>query len=420
MATDTEELKITVEDAAAWSKRLRITVPAARIAKERQQAVARIAKQARLPGFRKGKVPASVVQKRFGAAIEQETLEKVMGEAYREAIRRENLRPITDGSIDNIQYESGADLTFDVGFEVRPEVELGRLGGFAVRRPPAEVDAAQVDRVLDRLRDEHATWSPVSEGQPLVGDMVAVRITPLDDAVETEPKPRRYEIVLGEGHAVPAVEDVIRTLQPGQENEFTVDLPENAEDPASELKPHRMRVHLEEVKRAERPELDDGFAQSLGDFESLEALRSRIREDLEKEAEREAERAVRHQLMAHILDANPFEAAESMVAEYLRRIAPDREDADPARLEEIRQSARPAAEFGIRRMMVIERVAEMEALTVTEEEMEARVGEIAERLGRPAAEVKGSLRKNGRLAELAHEMLEEKVFEYLKSLSTIE
>jgi trigger factor len=420
MALDTEDLTITVESSAAWARRLRITVPASRIAKERQNAVARIAKQARLPGFRKGKVPASVVQKRFGAAIEQETLERVMGDAYREAIQRENLQPITDGSIDNVQYESGTDLTFDVGFEVRPQVELERLGGFTIRRPPTLVEDEQVDRVLDRLRDEHATWSHVTDEAPAVGDQVGVEITPLDDTVETAPTARRYDIVLGEGHAVPAIEEVIRTLKPGEENEFTVDLPESADDPESPVRPHRVRIRLEELKRAEKPDLDDAFAQAMGEFESVDALRARIREDLGREAEREGERAVRHQLIAHLLDANPVDTPESMVGEYLRRIVPDREDADPARLAEIRDSARPAAEFGIRRMLVIERVAEMESLTVSGAELDARVADIAERMGRPAAELKATLHKNGRLAELAQEMLEEKVFDYLKSLSTIE
>lgn len=419
MALEIDELKVVMESPAATARRLRITVPAEQVARERRQAVARIAQKVRLPGFRKGKVPASVVEKRFGAAVDQEMLERVMGEAYRQVLRREGLQPITDGAIDNVQYQSGADLTFDVGFEVRPDVQLNRLGGFTVKRPAAEVDEAQADRVLERLRDENAQWQPFDDATPVNGDMVAVEITPLDDVAGPERKPRRYELILGEGQAAAAIEDVIRTLRPGEENDVTVLLPENAEEPTAGEKPHSIHLHLLEARHAVKPELDDAFAKSLGDFEDLPALRARIREDLGREAEREAERAVRQQLLGHIVDANPFELPESMVDQYLRQMVPDREGHEE-RVAEARASVRQPAEHALRRMLVIEKVAEMESLTVSEAELDARLAEMAERAGRDARELRTMLRKNNRLHELVHEMTEDKVLDYLKSLSTIE
>jgi trigger factor len=413
-----EELKVTVESPAAWARRIRITVPADQLARERKEAAVRLAKKAKLPGFRQGKVPPQLMEKRFGAAIEQETLERVMGEAYRQVIRKEGLQPITDGSIDNVQYQSGKDLTFDVGFEVRPQIELNRLGGFAVRKPPIEVDDAQVDRVVVGLREQNAVWRPIEGQPPQNADLVTVEITPLDD--EAGGRPRSYEVVLGEGQAAASIEDVIRTLSPGEENDFTVQLPENPEDPTGATKPHRVHVKIVEAKHPELPELDDTFARSLGDFEDLTVLRTRIREDLVKEAEREGKRAVRYQLAAHIFDANPFDVPSSMVTESLRRLVPEREGADPEQIAEAREQVRQPAEFAIRRMLVVEKVAEMESLSVTEAELDARVAEIAERAGRSFIEVKGLLRKDGRLAELAQEITEDKVFGYLESLSTIE
>lgn len=420
MALQAADLKITVESPAAWARRLRITVPASRVEAERKAAAQKLASQVRLPGFRKGKVPASVMQKRFGAAIEQQAIERVMGDAYRAAIQREGFQPITDGSIDNVSYEAGTDLTFDVGFEIRPVVELNRLGGFTVKRPVVSVGEGEVDEVLDRLRSEQAVWQPLEEGTaPADGDAVAIEITPLDD--EEEPgKPRQYEIVLGDGETLPAVEAVVRTLRPGQEGEFSVELPERPDDPASPARTHRIHVRMTEAKRADRPEPDDAFARSLGDFEDLATLRSRIRDDLEREADREAERTLRQQIVGSIIDANPFEVPGSMVDTYVKQLIPGREDSDPEQLEQIRQSARAPAERAIRRMIVVDRVAEMESLSVTEAESDERVGLIAERLGRNPAEVKAQLRRNGRLDELAHEITENKVFEYLKSLSNIE
>ncbi len=422
MANDTAELKVSMEKPGAWARRLTITVPAERVERERKAAVQRLAKSVRLPGFRKGKVPTQVMEKRWGPAIEQEAIEKLVGEAYQEAIRQEGLEPISQGAIDSIDYQSGSDLTFNVELEVRPELELERLGGFEVKRQRGEVSDAQVDQVIQRLRDEQAVWQPLPEGEiPLVGDMVTVELTPQDDATDAAAnQARTYEIVLGEEQAVPQIEEAIRTLRPGDENTFTLDLPENASDPASPTKPHTVHIRMTEAKRAERPEVDDAFAASLGDFESVAILRERVRTDLEAEAGREAERNVRGQLIARIVEANPFEVPNTMIDRYLEQVLPGRDAADAERVAEMRQQARPVAEQALRRMLVIERIATMEGLHATSDEVDARIASVAERMGRPAPEVRKQLQQSGRLAELEEEVTENKVFDYLTSLSTIQ
>src|SRR5512142_351448 len=179
--SENEDLTISVEQPKAWARRLKITVPAARVQKQRQQVTSRLAGQVRLPGFRKGKVPAKVLEKQFGAHIDQQALEKVIGDAYKEALAREGFEPITQGNVSNLEYQPGTDVTFDVEFEVRPQIELERLGGFQVKQEKRAVGEAEVTRVLDRLREEHAIWNPVEGENPVVGDMVSVEITPYDD-----------------------------------------------------------------------------------------------------------------------------------------------------------------------------------------------------------------------------------------------
>ena len=408
-----------MEKPGAWARRLSITVPAERIAAERKDAVSRLAKQARLPGFRKGKVPAQVMEKRFGQAIEQETLEKVIGAAYREALDKENLQPITQGNIENVEYESGTDLRFDVQFDVRPEIELEQIGGFAVVREAATIDEPQVDQVLQRLREEQATWTEKTTGTPTAGDMATVEITPLDDATSAAPsQPRQYQIVIGEGQALPPIEDAIRTLTPGTDAEFTVDLPESGGEGGA--KAHKLHMRLIKLEEAQYPAVDDDFAKKVGAFESLADLRSRVREDLEKESERDAERRIRMNLLSQILEANPFEVPQSMINQYVEAMIPSREGADPERVHEARVQAAPEAAQALQRMMVIERIAEMEGLDATGDEVEARVADLAARMNRPANEVRTQLRKSNRLAEIEREITEDKVFEYLKSLSTIQ
>jgi trigger factor len=421
MATEAPELTVSVEKPGAWSRRLTITVPAERIAKEKKSAAARLTKRVKLPGFRQGHVPAAVMEKRFGPAIEQEAIEKLIGDAYRQALESEGLQPISQGSVDNVNYEPGTDLTFNVELEVRPEIELERIGGFAVVREQTPIADQQIQDVLQRLREENAVWKTKEDATPVAGDMATVEITPLDDSTTAEPsKPRRYQIVIGEGQAVPAVEDAILTLKGGAAATFDVDLPANAEEPTGETRPHRMHINMIEVKEPEYPTLDDEFARGLGDFETLDALRARIREDLGREAGREAERGVRMQLMQQIIEANPFDVPQTMVRSYLERLMPARDDADAERVEEARMQMWPAAEQAIRRSLVVERVAELEALRATSGELDGRIDELAERLGRPRGEVIAQLRKSGRLEELEQEITEDKVFEYLKSLSEVQ
>lgn len=411
------ELQVTVESPASWARKLSIRVPAEQLKKEKEQAAKRLAQKVRLPGFRKGKVPAHVLEKQFGGAVEQEMLERVMNSAYREAIQQQGLVPISQAAIENVHYHAGEDLTFDVQFEVRPEIELERLGGFSVTREPVNVTDESVDQVLDRLKQEHATWQPIENGKPMVlGDQAVVEITALDEGPGKD-EPRRYQVLLGQAEVRPQIEEVIRAMAPGDVGEYTVDLPEG--DDEEVLKPHNIRVHVIEAKRPEFPPLDDEFARSLGIFESMADLRSKIREDLQKEAETEAERAVRHNLVGQILDANPFDVPDTMVKQYLDQIIRPRKGDNAEDIERMKDATRPAAAQALRRLLLVDRVAEMEGLRATPDEVEAKIEELAQRFNRPAHEVRSQFQKSGRLGEIEESITEEKVFDYLKSLSDI-
>ncbi len=415
---DTSDLTITVEQPRTWARRVKITIPAARVEQKRREVTNRLAGQIRLPGFRKGKVPTQVVEKQFAETIDHQVQEKLIGDAYKQAIAQEKFEPITQGNVTDLEYQRGEDLKFVVEFEVRPQIELERVGGFQVKRNKRDVADADVERVVDRLREEKAAWNPAEAQNPVVGDLVSVDITPYDDeGTLQDSRSRPYQIILGRGEAAPEVEEAIRSLKPGEETDFTI---EHTGEEGHEGHAHKAHVRLKEVKRPELPAVDDEFAQQVGGFESATAMRAQIRTDLEHEAEKDAESEVRRQLMDDILDANPFEVPDSMVAQYLERLLPAREGSNPERLAEARQGMAPAAERAIKRMLVIERVAEMESLQPAPSEVEARLEELAKRYGQSVNEVRKQLQKNGQLSALEDEIAEEKVFGYLKSLSTVE
>lgn len=434
MSPEQNELKVAVEQQASWGRRMSITVPAERVQRTRRAVASQIAGRVRLPGFRPGKVPAGVLEKRFGPAIEQETLDRAIQDAYRDALQRENLTPISQGKVDNVKYEEGSDLSFDVEFEVRPELELARLHGFTASRPSTAVGDEEVDNVLERLREDRATWQAAEEGaKPDLGNQVVVEITVLSDAGQEaeNPEPRAYRFVLGEGQAIPAVEESIMTLSVGQEDEFTVHFPDDFPDEARRGQEQRLRIKLLELRRRQLPEIDDELARSVGDFETLAALRERILSDLREDAERRAEAEVRRQLIDQIIEANPFDVPASMVERYLdhmtghahadgeaerHRHTPEEEE----RISQVRSALRPEAEWALKRMLVIDRIAEQQQLRASQDEIDARVAELAGKHGRSESEVWLALEKSGQLEALEREITEDRVFEFLKSQSKIQ
>lgn len=424
------DLKVDVQEPASWRRTLRITVPNERVRRARQSVAARIAGTIRLPGFRKGKTPAAVVERQFGAAIEQETMDRVIQDAYREALDGREFRPITQGQVENVTYAGGeSDLTFEVHFEVQPELELARTEGFHVVRPSAAVTDADVDGVLDRIRSDRATLHPLEEsGKPGYGDLVMVEITDLDaegEAAEAE----QFRFELGEGQAIPDIEQAIMTLAPGEEAEFPVAYPEDFPDEALRGREQRLRIRLTEARRKVLPELDDDLAKGLGEFETLDALRERLRGDLERDARQRADAALRDQLVQQIVDANAIDVPDSMVARFLdfqlgdqpdeegrrRQRKPEEEE----RISQLRAALRPQAEASLRRMMVVEHIAEREGLRATADDVDARVEKLAEEHGRSPADVWVELERSGQMQALESEIMEEKVFAHLIARSTV-
>jgi len=419
MATDPSTLQIDLEEQDAWRRRLTVTVPAASVQTERRKIIQKLGGKLKLPGFRKGKVPSHVVEQRFGAALDQELLDKVIGDAYRKALKVESLEPISEGQVEDVKYQPREDLTFSISFDIQPVIELERLGGFTVQRPKIEVADEDIDRVLNRLRDQAGVWKPVEDGRVEDGNLMTLEIQRLEDG-EPVGDSRPYEIVLGDGEAIPEVENAIRTLAVGETGEFTVTFPEDFPDEERRGEKQHLRISLQGEKVKEIPELTDEFARSLGDFEDVETLKARVLEDLEREAEDQAESVVRSQLVESLLDANPFQVPRSMTDRYLESVLGDTSKFNPEILTQTREKLRPEAEKAAKKILLVDRVAELQGLKATEDEVDDRVQEIAEKNDAKPAQVYANLQKAGSLEALEREITDRKVYEFLKGESTID
>lgn len=420
MTIPSTQLRIDVQEQERWRRKVSVTVPADVVRQERQQVVKQLASRIRLPGFRKGKVPAAVVEWQYGQTLQKETLDRVIAEAYRAAVTEHSLQPISEGEVEKVDWAPEADLTFEISFDVRPHIELARFSGFRVSRPQPQVSEDDVERVIARLREQSATWKPVEDdGPPMEGELASCRIQRLNDAGEPEGEPQGYQLVLGEGDAIPDVEAAILEVAPGQTRDFTVRFPMDFPNEERRGEEQRLRITVVDRRAKELPELDDAFARSVGDFDSMEALRQRARADLQEESQAHADSVLAARLLDAVIEANPFDVPRSMVDRYVDTMLGDTSSAEPGAVERARTQVRPEAEIAVKRLIVIEKVADAQGLRATAEDVEARVAAMAEAGGVSVAQARAQLQKGGRLETLARELTERKVLDFLRSQSEV-
>ena len=412
------QVRKTAEEPGAAS--LAVTVPVEEVRAAEERAASAYQRRARLPGFRRGKAPTALIKKQFADDIRQQALQDMIRDSWKAALEQEGtaLKPVADPHVHNLKWDAGAPLTFEFHVEVRPELKLERIGKFHLKRTVAKVTEDQVAAQLSALREEKAPWLPVGEGEkPKLKDLVQVTIAAREGDSVKDPQP--YQLVLGEGRAIPEVEERIMTLQLGETVDATVRFPADFPDEAKRGQTRAIRLILHEVKRQQLPELDDAFAREVGDFDSLDALRKTVRADLEKEAERDADARVRRDLIEQIAQANRVVAPRPLVERALYVYAqvygvPEERGA------EFTREMRPAAEAQVRRDLILDWVVEHHGLRATAAELDERIREVAARRGMPEAELRATLEKEKRLRELERGLTEEKVFAFLLSQSTVE
>jgi len=405
----------TAEDSA--SKSLRVTVPVDRVREAEARALKYYSKRARLPGFRPGKAPDTVVRKRFGDAIRQTVLEEVIRESWETAKTNESLKPITDPAIRNLKFEDGSPIEFELHVEVRPELKLERVGGFRIERRQAAVPDSAVEEQLARLQEQKAAWIPVEGAKPAPGQMVRVEVAPIENGVAGPSQP--HDLVLGDNQTIPELEERIMSLLPGESTESEVRFPEDHPDESRRGKTRQVRIALHEVKRQDLPPLDDALAREVGDFESLNALRAAVRQDLEREAAREADAGVRRDLIAQLAEANNIEAPHSLVHRLMHGYA-EMYKVPEDQLPAFEQQFHQIAETQVKRDLTLDTLVEAHGLRATEAELDERINTMAGARGVPAGQIYASLEKSKRLGELERAITEEKVFDFLLKQSTVE
>jgi trigger factor len=411
------DIQITPKKTDGVERLLQVEVPAAEVQRAQESAARRYASSVRLPGFRPGKAPPAMILKRFGEAIRQEAVESLVQEAYKHVVADGNLKLASQPHIHDLKFVEGQPLTFELHIEIRPEIELPRTHGFRVTRTERHVNDDQVAEQIEALREQRASWVPV-EDKPLEKDLVTVVLSTAEASGEM-PEGKEYRLVLGAGQAIPGIEELIMSARPGETIDRPVKWPDDFPDETQRAATKLVRVTLRDVKRKSLPELDDSFAREVGDFPSVDALRTAVREDLAREAARETDAEARQKLVDEIIGANPFEVPPSWVSQLVNAYGEVYQVPEGER-EKFASQFRPMAERQVRRDLVIDTLAEREGLAATESEIDDRVSELASKRGTDPGQLYASLQKGGRLKELERCITEDKVFKWLFEKNTVE
>lgn len=298
-------MQVSVETTQGLERRATIVVPAEKIDSEVKKQVQQEARRARLDGFRPGKVPVSVIEKRFGPAIRQDVTMQVMQQQYIEAMIQEKFNPAGAPTFEPKTNEKGKDLEFVAIFEVYPEVELKDLEKVAVERPVAEVTDADVDNMLETLRKQHATWK-ATERAAQNDDRVTIDFAgSIDGEAFDGGKAEDFALEMGQGRMIPGFEDGIQGMQAGEEKTIEVTFPEDYHAENLKGKKADFAITVKQVEEKELPELTDEFVAQFGITEGgVDALRAEVKKNMERELKSAVNNKVKQQVIKGLLAAN--------------------------------------------------------------------------------------------------------------------
>ena len=306
-------MKIDVTDLSPVKKSLSIEIGADIIEREAKSVLGNYARKAKIPGFRPGKAPLSVIKTRFKQEVEEDVRERVMTRYYQKATQEKGLVPLGEPVVDDFDFKEGEPMRFKTTFEVLPKVELKDYKGIEAKRPTSKVDDSEVDGALEQLRESRTQLAALEEGTAAgTGDILIADLAGTPDEGEAFDREKMF-LEVGASEHVPAFNEKIEGAKAGDELDFSVDYPKEYNIPDLAGKTVRYVVKVHEVKRKQVPELDDEFAKDLGDFADMAALRDRVLKDLQHRKGHEAENAVRNAVLDKLLLDNPVVLPDVLV-----------------------------------------------------------------------------------------------------------
>ena len=414
-------MRVEVTDVEPCKRRVAVEAPLEVVNEQWERAYGRVQKQARLPGFRKGHVPRSLVKVHFADEVRREVAEHLIPDVYRQALSEAQLDPVNEPDIQDLRLEEGAPLSFVAVVEVKPAIELTEYTGVSIEHAPTPITSERVDETLERMREQHAEFNLVDR-PAAPGDLAIVDYTLNVDGQDPSTQ-SGYAFVIGDGSVMPEIDQAAAGMRAGDQRDVGFRFPDDHRREELRGKSGTAALKLVEVKEKVLPALDDELAKSMGQFDDLPALRAEVQKQLESRQEAEDRMALEDKLVDALLARHPFGVPESLV---MRQIAHQveharervrRQGVDPDRLpwdyEKLVGELRPGAERAVRRALLLEAVAEREGLAATDADVDAEVEKIAEAGQRPVPAVRRMMEKGGDLDALRRGLRERMTLQFL-------
>lgn len=406
---------------------LEISIPAEAVEAETGKVTKTFQGKAKLPGFRPGKVPASLIRKTFAGDIRQQVLEHLVPRFFDAKAKEENLRVVGTPSISDVHFHDGEPVRFKAHFEVFPEFEPAEYTGVEVPYAQPEVTDEDIEKRIAELRESKATYVNVDPRPLAEGDYAVVSLESLSGAEEPI-KSDEVSILIGGPETIPGFTENLLGASPGDEKEFDVVYPEEYGQEKLAGKTIRFHTALKGLRRRELPEVNDDFAQDLGDFRTMDELKDALRKSIFAQREVDAQRVAKDAIVDKLVDANEFPVPEAFVEKQIENRVEQRlrslsqQGVDPRSFnldwDKIKAAQRDAAIREVKASLILGKVAEREAIGVTNEEVDREVTRVAQQNREPVPTVRKRLSEDGTMDRIASHIQTEKTLNFLFDKAT--
>jgi trigger factor len=418
------KLQVDVADLSQCRKDLTVEVPVEEVKAAFDKTYDAYARHVKSPGFRPGRVPREVIRQRFAKEVKDEVVSSLVSHAIQHAVAEHKLRVVGEPEINDFSFDEGEPLKFKATLEVLPEFELKEYKGLNLTKRVQSVTDEDVQHTLDHLRQSAAEFIPVEDRESREGDFVSVNLVGkyVEPQEEEDLKSDDVQVEIGAENVQPEFNENLRGVKAGDVREFRVKYPENFSSEGLAGKTLDFTASVVAVREKEAPELDDDFARDVGDFESLQQLRDKIRENLTASADGKAEADLREQALKRILDDYDFEVPAALVepqtserarefAYLLMRNGVPQQAIREIDWEKKMDEFRPMAARDIRMALVFARIAEAENVKISGWEVDAEIAMMARASGEPVDQLKARLTKDDSLSSIENRLRHQRALE---------
>ena len=402
---------------------LEIDVPAEEVEAETGRAVASVQQRAKLPGFRPGKAPAAIIRKQFASEIRKQVLETLIPKYLQNRFEAEDLKVVGQPDITEVHLDPGEPLRFKAEFEVVPQIELQDYKGLTVPYHDPEVTDEDVSKRIEELRQQKAEYVNEDPRPVQDGDFAVLSLESLGGLDGAPVKQDELSLEVGGGDTLEGFSENLRGMHPGEEKEFDLTYPDDYGQAKLAGKTVRFRMHVKGIRRKELPEVNDDFAQDLGDYRTVDELREAVRKSLFSQRQFEAQREAKDKLVEKLVDLHDFPVPETFIDRQIQNRVEQRvralaeQGVDPKSLnldwKKLKEKQRDSALREVKASMLLSRISEREAIGATRDEVDREVDRIARQQREPFAAVRLRFEKDGTLGRIASHIQTEKTLGFL-------